>query len=178
MNNYFELLEARESCRSFSDQPVEHEKLVRCVEAARLAPSACNSQPWRYLVVTNPALCEKLRPLVQGLGMNKFADGCGAFIVVLEEPANLSERAAKLFKSQNFAPIDIGLSVSQLCYAATEQGLSTCILGWLDEKKLHELFSLASNERVRLVLCVGYAVPGDLRKKARKPIEQVVTYYE
>ncbi len=178
MNDYFDLIERRESCRSYGDRPVEREKLERCIEAARLAPSACNSQPWRYLVVTNPELCKRLRPCVQGMGMNKFADGCPAFIVVVEEPANLTAKAAKVFKSQDFAPIDIGLSVSQLCCAAVEQGLSTCILGWLNEKKIRELFSLPADRRVRLVLCVGYAAAGELRKKSRKPAEQIASYYE
>ena len=178
MSDYFELIERRESCRSFSDRPVEREKLERCISAARIAPSACNSQPWRYLVVTNPELCEKLRPCVQGLGMNRFADQCRAFVVVVEEPANLSERVAKVIKQQHFAPVDIGLSVSQLCYAATEQGLSTCILGWLNEGQIKKLFSLGAEEHVQLVICVGYAAPGELRKKVRKPEEKTVSYYE
>lgn len=178
MENYFALIEQRESCRSYTEQPVEREKLVRCVEAARLAPSACNSQPWRYLVVTNPDLCAKLRPCVQGMGMNKFANGCQAFIVVVEEKATLKETVAMRFKSQDFASIDIGLSVSQLCYAATEQGLSTCILGWLDEKKIKELFGLTEAQRVRLVLCVGYAESDKLRNKVRKSMEDISAFYE
>lgn len=178
MSDYFELVQRRESCRNFSDRLVEREKLDRCLEAARLAPSACNSQPWRYLVVTNEETCGKLRPLVQGMGMNKFADGCRTFIVVVEQKATLSERTAKVFKSQDFASIDLGLSVSQLCYAATEQGLSTCILGWLNEKKIKELFGIQGQERVRLVLCVGYAATDALRVKQRRPLEDVAIFYQ
>lgn len=178
MSDYFDLIERRESCRNYADTPVEREKLVRCVEAARLAPSACNSQPWEYIVITNADVCAKLRPCLQSLGMNKFADGAQAFAVVVEGRANLSEKAAQRFKSQEFASIDIGLSVSQFCYAATEQGLSTCILGWLNEKKIKSLLSIDEGKRVRLVLAVGYAASDALRKKTRKPVEQVVTYIE
>ena len=178
MSDYFDLIQRRESCRSYDPKPVEREKLERCVEAARLSPSACNSQPWRYLIVTNPALAEKLRPCVQGLGMNAFADRCPAFAVVLEEKAALKAVVAARFKDQNFAPIDIGLSVSQFCYAATEQGLSTCILGWLNEEKIRTLFELPQGTRVRLVLCVGYASGGALREKKRKPLEAISKFYE
>ena len=177
MKDYFALIRQRESCRSFSTRPVEKEKLALCLEAARLAPSARNAQPWRYLAVTNPELLDKLRPMVQGMGMNRFADDCPALVVVVETPTALNA-VAKRFKLMDFAPIDIGLSASQFCYAAEEQGLSTCILGWLDEKRIRALFHLKPGERARLVLCVGYAAGGARREKKRKPIEQVVTYFE
>ena len=73
MSDYFDLVQRRESCRNFDpSRPVEKEKLVRCAQAAWLAPSACNGQPWKYLIVTNPELAEKLRPMMMELGMNKF----------------------------------------------------------------------------------------------------------
>lgn len=90
----------------------------------------------------------------------------------------LSERVLKRFKSQDLASIDIGLSVSQFCYAATEQGLSTCILGWQDEARLKKLFDVSGGRRVRLVLAVGYAATDALRTKKRKPIEQMSRFYE
>ena len=178
MDDYFKLIERRESCRAYDARPVEKEKLLRCVEAARLAPSACNSQPWRYLVVTNPETLNSLRPCVQEMGMNKFASGSPALVVVLEEHAALLERAAARFRSQNFAQIDIGLSVSQFCYAATEQGLSTCILGMLNENRIRTLFELPKDTRIRLVLCVGYAADDKLREKKRKPLEEIARFYE
>lgn len=179
MSDYFELIKRRESCRNFDpDRPVEREKLVRCAEAAWLAPSACNGQPWKYLIVTNPELVTKLRPLMQGLGMNKFVDECSAFAVVLEEPTVLRVTASQRLKDQNFAPIDVAFSASQFCYAATEQGLSTCIIGWHNEQKIRELFGLAKTERVRLILAVGYAKTDALREKKRKPINDVVVFYE
>ncbi len=178
MSDYFDLISRRESCRDYADTPVEREKLVRCVEAARLSPSACNSQPWSYLVVTDPALVTEVRKAVQGMGMNGFTDGVNAFAIVIEEPAMLSERVLKRFKSQDLASIDIGLSVSQFCYAATEQGLSTCILGWQDEARLKKLLDVSGGRRVRLVLAVGYAAADALRTKKRKPIEQMSRFYE
>ena len=179
MSDYFDLIRRRESCRNFDpNRPVEKEKLQRCAEAAWLAPSACNGQPWRYLIVTNPELVEKLRPLMMELNLNKFVKNCPAFAVVLEENTVLKVSLSQKFKDQDFAPIDVGLSCSQFCYAATEQGLSTCIIGWHNEPKIRELFNLPKTSRVRLILAVGYAASDALREKKRKPIEDVVTFYE
>ena len=179
MSDYFDLIQRRESCRNFDpDRPVEKEKLQRCAEAAWIAPSACNGQPWRYLIVTNPALNEKLRPLMMELGMNKFVKNCPAFAVVLEEATILKVSLSQKFKDQDFAPIDVAFSASQFCYAATEQGLSTCIIGWHSEQKIRELFGLSKSTRVRLILAIGYAASETLRKKQRKPIEDVIQFYE
>jgi nitroreductase len=179
MSDYFDLIKRRESCRNFDpNRPAEREKLERCAEAAWIAPSACNSQPWKYLIVTNPELVQKLRPMMQDLGMNKFVNQCPAFAVVLEEPTRLKVSVSQRFKDQDFAPIDVAFSASQFCYAATEQGLSTCIIGWHNERKIRELFELSKTERVRLILAVGYAASDQLREKKRKPIEDVVRFYE
>lgn len=177
---YFDLIASRQSCRKYdAARPVEREKLVRCVEAARIAPSACNSQPWRFHVVTRPDLCETLRPTVQRLGMNRFVNDCPAFIVVTEERAVLKPLIAAHLSEREFSSIDIGIATAHLCLAATAQGLSTCILGWLDAKKVCAVLGLDERTRVRLVIAVGYAAPDDtLRKKQRKPLEEVSRFYE
>ncbi len=179
MSDYFDLIARRESCRNFDpNRPVEKEKLQRCAEAAWIAPSACNGQPWKYLIVTNPELNEKLRPLMMERGMNKFVKNCPAFAVVLEEATVLKVSLSQKFKDQDFAPIDVAFSASQFCYAATEQGLSTCIIGWHNEQKIRELFGLPKTTRVRLILAIGYAADETLRKKQRKPIDDVIRFYE
>lgn len=179
MSDYFDLIARRESCRNFDpNRPVEKEKLQRCAEAAWIAPSACNGQPWKYLIVTNPELNEKLRPLMMELGMNKFVKNCPAFAVVLEENTVLKVSLSQKFKDQDFAPIDVAFSASQFCYAATEQGLSTCIIGWHNEQKIRDLFGLPKTTRVRLILAIGYAADETLRKKQRKPIDDVIRFYE
>lgn len=175
MSNFFELIEKRESCRSYSDKGVEKEKLIKCIEAARLAPSACNSQPWSFIVV-NGEKSKEVAKCTQKTGMNKFTDNCPAFIIVCEEKATLSAKIADLIESQSYAQIDIGLTTSHICYAATEQGLSTCILGWFDEGKLVDLLELSENTRVRLVIAVAYAQSNDLRVKKRKELDEIMTY--
>lgn len=176
MTSFFDLIEKRESCRNFASTSVEKEKLEMCIKAARLSPSACNSQPWSFVVVESPDLSPKVAVCLQEMGMNKFASNCPAFVVVVEEKAKLSERVVQKFKSQDFASIDLGLATAHLCLAATEQGLSTCILGWLNEAKLKELLDIPASKRVRLVIAVGYAATDALRPKQRKPLKDLVRY--
>ena len=163
----------RESCRNYSEKPVEREKLVACLEAARMAPSACNSQPWRYVAVQEPELLEKMRPCMQAFGMNKFIDGCGTLVAVIEEPATLSAKLGGRISQQQYAQMDVGISVAHFCLRATELGLGTCILGWLNPDKLRETLGLRPDEKPRLVIAVGYAASGELRTKKRKNAEDV-----
>jgi nitroreductase len=178
MDDFFELIAKRESCRNYADRPVEKEKLVSCVGAARIAPSACNSQPWSFVVVNGGELPPRVAKCVQGNGMNRFADKCPAFIVVVEEKAKLSARVGGIIKSQHYAPIDIGLATAHLCLAATELGLSTCIMGWFNEANLKNLLVIPKSKRIRLVIGAGYAAGDKLRSKVRKPIEDIVRFVE
>lgn len=175
MTNFFDLIARRESCRNYDPQKqVEKEKLVKCIEAARIAPSACNSQPWSFVVVNSPAVSPQVAKCVQGMGMNRFTDKCPAFIVVVEEKATMTAKISGAFKDQQFAQIDIGLATANICLAAVEQGLSTCIMGWLDEKKLKELLQIPKSKRIRLVLSVGYAAEDHLREKKRKNLDEIM----
>lgn len=173
-----ESIHRRESCRAYADRPVEREKLTECLECARLAPSACNSQPWRFVAVTNADLLARLRPLLQRLGMNRFVDGCRCLVVVCEEPATLSAKLGGDLNRQAFAPIDVGIAAAHFCLAATERGLSTCILGWLQKDKIRALLGLSAASQPRLVIAVGYAATDALREKKRKPFGEVVQFIE
>ncbi len=130
--NFQELMKKRQSCRSYKDMPVEREKLMACMEAARISPSACNSQPWSFVLVDDPAIAKKMpMTMLNGLvPINRFTKDCNAYIVVIEEQANLSARLGGRYLDQEFAPIDLGLATQSICLAATEQGLGSCIMGF------------------------------------------------
>ena len=177
MSDFFELVAKRESCRAYLEKEVEKEKLIRCIEAARLSPSACNSQPWSFVVATGEK-GKEVAKCTQKSGINKFTENCPAFIVITEEQARLSSRIASVLSSQHYAQIDIGLVTAHICYAATEQRLSTCILGWFDEKKLAEVVGIPNSKRIRLVISIGYAENDSLREKKRKPLEEILTFAE
>lgn len=176
MTNFSALAAARESCRSFSDRPVTDEQLRSLIRTAAIAPSACNSQPWQFIAVNGGELARAVAKSAQGMGMNKFTDQVPAFIAVAEEPANLLSRFGGKLKDQQFAQIDIGIAVAHLCLQAADIGLSTCILGWFNEKKLAELLGVPPSKRLRLLIAVGYAATDALRPKKRKPFDEIARF--
>lgn len=176
--SFLELAARRESCRNYEDKPVEREKLMQIAETARLSPSACNSQPWKMVVVNEREQAEKTAKCLQDkiLPINRFTNDCPAFMVICEESANVLSKAGGKVKNQKYAEVDIGLLAAHICFAAAELGLGTCIIGWLNEEKLRELLKIPKNRRIRLVIAIGYAKSGQVRKKSRKPLEEILSF--
>jgi len=167
----------RQSCRAFDpEKPVPQELLERVCRLALLAPSACNSQPWKLYCVTG----EKAKQLAKGLqdmGMNKFASDAPALIAVAEGKGNLTATVGSKFKDNDFLHNDIGILTAHLILAADAAGLSTCILGWRNEKKLREALDLKKEVRIPHVIAVGYAKEGyEIREKKRKDPSDVLTF--
>jgi len=175
--NFMEIAKVRQSCRSYdASRPVEQEKLLAVMEAARLAPSACNGQPYHFTVCrgeTARAVAEATR----GMGMNKFAVQAPVMIVVSEKPYVKTAALGARVKGKDYRSMDIGLAVAYLPAEAAVQGLGTCILGWLDDEKIRKLCGLDSP--VRLVICLGYPKEGDpIRKKIRRDLEELTTWMD
>ncbi len=177
MKDFFDLVRSRESCRNFSERPVEREKLVRCAEAARLAPSACDSQPWEFVAVTGGPLLEGVSACARALGGNAFTKKCGTFVAVVEKTAILNGAAGSA-PDQKYAKFDMGLSTMLFCLAATEQGLSTCIMGAVDKEGIDRLLQVKGGDRVFVLIAVGYAADDSLRKKLRKAPDEVLRFAE
>ncbi len=175
MEDFMDLCLRRQSCRNFKDQSIEHEKLVKCVEAAHLAPSGCNGQPWSFVVVENPELMEKVAETAQQLG-NGFASKARAFFVVVEEHANLMPHVKSLVDSQYFAPGDIGAAMAYLCLEAESQGIGTCILGMFDREKVAKLLDIPLEKHICGLIAAGYPVDQTVRKKSRKPLDEIVRF--
>ncbi len=175
--NFMEIAEIRQSCRSYDEaRPVEEEKLTAILEAARLAPSACNGQPYHFTVCRGQA-AKEVAVATMGMGMNKFAPQAPVCIVVSEEPYVKSAAVGARLKKNDYRSIDIGIAVAYLTAEAAAQGLSTCILGWLDDEKIRSICGLT--RPVRLVITLGYAKEGDkLRPKKRKDLSELVTYMD
>ena len=175
--NFLEIAQARQSCRAYDEsRTVEPEKLTAVLEAARLAPSACNGQPYHFTVCRGET-AKAVAAGVSGMGMNKFAAQAPVLIVVSEKPYVKSAALGARVKNNDYRSIDIGIAAAYLTAEATAQGLSTCILGWLDDKKIREACGL--DQPVRLVITLGYAREGDpLRPKKRRELSELVTYME
>ena len=175
--NFMEIAQARQSCRSYDEnRPVEEEKLAAILEAARLSPSACNGQPYHFTVCRGNAARE-VAAATMGMGMNKFASQAPVCIVVSEEDYVKSAAVGAKLKKNDYRSIDIGIATAYLTAEAAAQGLSTCILGWLDDEKIRAICHLT--HPVRLVITLGYAKEGDkLRSKKRKELSELVTFME
>ena len=172
--NFTEIAQNRQSCRSYDPaRTVEPEKLHAVLEAGRLAPSACNAQPYHITVCEGPA-AKEAAAAVQGMGMNKFASQVPVFLVISEACYNKTAAMGSRVKKNDFRSIDIGILTAYLTAEAAAQGLASCILGWLDDGKLRRLCGV--EEPVRLVIALGYAAPGDpLRPKKRKDPEKLIS---
>ena len=172
--NFYEIACNRQSCRSYdASRMVEEEKINAILESVRLAPSACNGQPY-HLTVCKGDVAHKVAKAVMSMGMNKFAADSPVLIVISEEPYCKTAALSAKVKGNDYRSIDIGIAAAYLTAEATAQGLDTCILGWLDDEKIRKICSLS--HPVRLVITLGYAKEGDkLRQKKRKDMDELVT---
>jgi nitroreductase len=166
-----ELILSRQSVRRYAATPVEPEKIKLCLEAARLAPSASNSQPWKYIVVDQePLRTELAKATFSDIQLiNKFTLQAPVMVVIVMEKAKLITRLAMLVKKKEWPLIDIGITAEHFCLQAAELGLGTCMIGWFDEDKIKKLLQIPSDKSIGLVITAGYAVDGyPQRTKIRK----------
>lgn len=174
--HFLELVSSRQSDRVYDkDRQIEPEKLERILETARLAPSACNAQPWKFVVVTDKELAIKVGKATAGLGMNKFAKDAPVHILIIEESANISSMLGGKFKNKHFPLIDLGIVTAHISLAAESEGLGSCILGWFDEKEIKKLTGIPASKRLLLDIVIGYPAK-EKRKKIRKPVDKVISY--
>lgn len=173
--DFLNIAKNRQSCRKYdATRVVEDEKITAVLEAARLAPSACNGQPYHFTVCRGEAAKAVARE-VMGMGMNKFAADAPVLIVVSEEDYVASAALGARVKKNDYRSIDIGIATAYLTAEATAQGLGSCILGWLNDEKIREICGL--DKPVRLVITLGYADEGDpLRTKKRKELCDLASY--
>lgn len=172
--NFTEIAETRQSCRSYDEaRPVEQEKLDAILRAAQLAPSACNGQPYHFTVCRGEA-AKAAAAATMGMGMNKFASQAPVLIVISEMPYVKTAGFGAKIKGIDYRSIDIGIAAAYITAEATAQGLGSCILGWLDDKKLREICDL--EYPVRLVITIGYPKDGDkLRIKKRRELTELIS---
>ena len=174
--NFTENALVRQSCRSYDPcRIVEKEKIEAILNAARLAPSACNGQPYHFTVCRGD-IAKEAALLTRGMGgMNKFAVDAPVLIVISEEPYCKSAALGAKVKNNDYRSMDIGIAAAYLTAEAAAQNLSTCILGWFDDEKLRQLCGI--EHPIRLVITLGY--PGEkdqLREKKRKDMDELVTW--
>ena len=172
--NFMEIAQTRQSCRSYDEtRSVEPEKLEAILAAARLAPSACNGQPY-HITVCQGNVAKEAAKATMGMGMNKFTAQAPVMLVISEKPYVKSAAVGAKVKGNDYRSMDIGIATAYLTAEATAQGLGTCILGWLDDEKLRKICSL--DMPVRLAISLGYPKEDKLREKKRKDMTELVTF--
>ena len=144
-----------------------------------MAPSACNAQPWRFVVVDDPSLRESVAGHTFGsvVTFNRFAVQAPVLVVVVVEEGRVVPKLGGLLKDTRYSLMDIGIAAEHFCLQAAEQGLGTCMLGWFDERGVRRLLGIPASRRVALVITVGYAAdPQAPRQRGRKTIDKIRTY--
>jgi nitroreductase len=169
-----ELIHERRSVRRYQQTTVEPEKLQAIVEAVRLAPSASNAQPWKVIVVDDPAVKDQVAKATfsKVVSFNKFAVEAPVIAVLAIEPHSMITQIGGWLKNRTFYLIDIGIAAAHFCLQATDLGLGTCILGWFDEARIKKILHIPRATRVGLVITLGYAAEDhSLHPKMRKAVE-------
>ena len=177
--NFSDLIKTRQSVRKYASRDVEKEKIRRCLEAARLAPSSSNGQPWKFIVVDDPGLVQKVAHETYGamLSFNKFVPQAPVIVAIVIEKMKVITQIGAHLKDKEYALFDIGITAEHFCLQAAEEGLGTCMLGWFNEPAIKNLLNIPKKKRLSLLITVGYP-PEDykIRNKIRKSFEDVVSY--
>ncbi len=178
--NFLELVAQRQSVRRYvPGTRISREVLDRCLEAARLAPSACNSQPWEFVVVDDPAKVHELGqeacapPLY---GMNRFVADASALIAVVTDKMKLAAFIGAQFRGVQYSLIDVGISCEHLLLQAAAEGLGSCWIGWFNERVVKRRLEIPRGRKVDLLLAIGYPADTTIRPKVRRSLDDIRRY--
>ncbi len=180
IQTFTELSALRQSVRSYRSDPIPRESMDRCLEAARLAPSASNGQPWEFVVASDEDIKGRL---VKAAGFgplkeNPFAAQAPVMVAVIETPGHRPTRWGGFLLGQNFPLMDIGMAVENFCLQAAAEGLGTCILGMFVPRVVKRALKLPRFHRPRLLITIGWPADREVRIKKRKQIDEMSRYIE
>ncbi|MCD6447048.1 MAG: nitroreductase family protein [Candidatus Marinimicrobia bacterium] len=173
-----DLIKTRQSDRKYLDKSVEREKIERCLEAARLAPSASNSQPWEFIVVEEPELKNKVAHATYSslISFNRFVPTAPVLVVLNSWRPKLHINIGGILKNRQFNLIDAGIAAEHFCLQAAEEELGTCMLGWFQTRKIMKLLDIKAPKKPALVITLGYSGHESIRDKKRKSIDEIRKY--
>lgn len=175
---FLELVRNRRSVRRYLDRPVEREKILTCLEAARLAPSAENVQPWRFLVIDDPDVRKRFAASAfSGIyAFSGFAAKAPVLIVILARPDLVANRIGKQIQGVTFYLIDIGISGEHLALQAEELGLGTCWIGWFNSRATRRFFRIPRPYKIVALMALGYPEARPLPEKRRKSLAEIAQF--
>ncbi len=175
---FLNLVSKRQSVRSYKPESVPREVIDRCIEAARLAPSACNSQPWSFVVIDDKEIKRKVADAAFGgiYSMCSFAKSAPVLIAVITERSLFAAALGSYFRGSQFSLIDVGIACEHLVLQAAEEGLGTCWLGWFNEKKVKKELNLPKSAKIDVLISLGYPLDETIREKRRKSLGEIRRY--
>lgn len=178
IKRFLELVKKRKSVRQYLSKPVPRHAIERCLEAARLAPSACNSQPWYFIVADDEDLKKGLAEAAfSGIySMNTFAKSAPVLIAVVTERSGYIARLGGYFKGVQYSLVDIGIACEHLVLQAEEEGIGTCWLGWFNEKAVKKFLGLPEGNKIDIMISMGYPEDNSSREKTRKTLDEIRKY--
>ena len=176
---FLELVTKRKSIRKYFSRPIPRTLIDKCLETARLAPSACNSQPWSFIVIDDEKAKNELTDKAfSGIySINSFAKKAPVIIVVVSEKSTYAAKLGGYFRGTRFNLIDIGIACEHLILEAAEEGIGTCWLGWFNEKAIKKVLGLPKKKKVPIVISMGYPQVKGKRKKKRKSLNEIRRYF-
>ena len=174
----FEVIKTRSSVRDYSDRPIEDEKLKLVLEAARLAPSASNSQPWHFYIVKNKEKISELggkMPLGSETIINGFLAQAPVVVAATAGPIDLFHKVMGAIVNKKWYFVDVGIALEHMALTAWDLGIGSCWIGWFDEKRVKKVLNISEKEDVIALLTLGYPREGfSLRTKIRKELDEIV----
>jgi nitroreductase len=154
---FLDLVKSRYSARGYTSQKVDRETLDYIIESARLSPSACNKQPWRFVVVDDPDLISEI--CKKGLSApvsNAWACTAPVIIALGVAFSPVVHTAGKLVKGIDYRLLDAGIAGEHICLAASEKGLGTCWIGWFKPKVVKKILGIPSSVKLVSLITLGY----------------------
>ncbi len=176
--NVSEAIAERYSCRAYRTDPVSEEAVQIILEAGRLAPSACNKQPWRFAVVTGE---EARRSIVEtaflkGIPM-QWALDAPVFFVLGMVRSTITHKIAPQISGVDYPWVDIGIVGEHMVLQATELGLGTCWIGWIRPKKVARIVGWPRGIQPVAVITCGYpSEDTDHPRRPRQTLDDLTTY--
>ena len=175
MIDFDQILERRRSVRSFDSRPVRFKDLKAIIESARLAPSACNSQTWRFVAVTDGKIIQQIcREAMRPVIPNKWIAQAPLIIVGCSQLDVVANRIGSGMTGIEYYQIDLGIAMEHMVLKATELGLGTCWIGWFKENKIKEILEIPKKIKVSAMLAIGYSNEVVPKKRKRKPLEKIM----
>jgi nitroreductase len=177
-NTFQQLVKSRRSIRRFLDKPVERDKILTCIEAARLAPSADNVQPWRFLIIDDPDLKSRFaKKVFSGIYfVTKFAAKAPVIILILARLDIVANRIGKQIQNIHYYYIDTGIAGEHLVLQAEELGLGTCWIGWFNPRKARKFLKIPRKYKIVSLMAMGYYERKPSRERKRKKLEEIAWF--